>query len=101
MRRLVIFVLLGLVLAGLPQTATAGPGSHDRAREAVRSGQIRPLGEIIAGVTKRYPGRVVDVDLLQGPGRWVYRVKMLRRDGGVMVVDVDARSNRILSVRGR
>lgn len=50
-------------------------------------------------VRSRYRGRVMDVDLLNGR-RPVYRVKLLTRRGDVMLVMVDARSARIMSVRG-
>lgn len=101
MHRLLIFLVLIAVLAPVPQAAMAGHRGHDRARDAMRSGQIRPLGEILATVSARYPGKVLDVDLQQGRGRLVYRIKVLRRDGSVLLVAVDARTRRILSVRGR
>lgn len=80
---------------------SAAGSSHQRARDAVRSGQIRPLHDVLTMVKRRFPGRVLDADLQDRGGNPVYRVKMLTADGDVLSVLVDARSNRILGVRGR
>ena len=99
MRLLLVIAVLLFSVAGFPTASDAGHRGHDRARDAMRSGQIRPLDQILSVVTSRYPGRVVDVDLRRGR-RWVYRVKLLRRDGRVMWISVDARSGQILSAKG-
>lgn len=69
------------------------------ARDAVAAGEIRPLGEVLATVSRSFPGRALDVRLGGGRGAWVYRVKVLAADGTVVSVTVDARSGRIVGVR--
>lgn len=95
MRKL-IFALMAALVLGLALPANAA--DHNRARDAVRQQQIRPLGEVLAAVQSRYPGRVMDVQL--DSGRWVYSVKLLSPDGRVQVISVDARTARILNVQG-
>ncbi len=78
-----------------------GQGSaHQRARDAVQSGRIQPLQNVLAMVKRRFPGRVLDADLRDRGGTPVYSVKMLTPDGKVLSVSVDARNGRILGVRG-
>jgi hypothetical protein len=83
-------------MRGLP------PRSHqDDARNALRSGQVKPFGEIQAAVQSQLGAKVVGVDLREEPGRrFVYHVKAIDRYGQLLAVAVDAQSARILSVRG-
>ena len=55
------------------------------------------MSEVLSVVRSRFPGRVMDVNLVGGR---MYRVKVLTPSGEMMVVAVDARTARILSVRG-
>ena len=93
MRKPILVLMAALLLSG-----AAGAADHNRARDAVRQQQILPLGEGLAAVQGRYPGRVMDVQL--DSGRWVYLVKLLTQGGRVQVIAVDARTARILSVQG-
>lgn len=99
MRGFVLSIVFAIFFVLTAAQLGAAQSPQDRARDALRSGQIRPLNEVLSVVQSRYPGRVMDVDLQKGP-RWVYRVKLLTRGGDVMVVAVDARTTQILSVRG-
>jgi hypothetical protein len=72
-----------------------------QARDAVQRGEIRPLEEVTARVQQRYPGRLLDAQLRQARGRWIYHLKMLTRDGRVLRVAVDARTAQILGIAGR
>jgi hypothetical protein len=72
-----------------------------RARDAVQRGEIRSLEDVAARVQSRYPGRLLDARLDQNGARWVYRLKMLTREGRVLTIAVDARTAQILGVGGR
>ena len=93
MRKLILVLMAALLLSG-----AAAAADHNRARDAVRQKQIRPLGEVLAAGQGRYPWRVMDVQLESG--RWVDLVTLLAPDGRVQVIAVDARTARILSVQG-
>jgi hypothetical protein len=84
------------------QEGPAGRSSgQDRARRALREGQVLPLGDIMGIVSRRYPGKVLDADLVQDGRSLVYYLKVLNRQGRVTEVAVDGQSGRILGVRGR
>ena len=98
-------LVLALVFALLPafaEPASAAPRrDHDRARSAVREGQVRPLGEIMAQLRKRYPGRLLDAKLRKGGRRvpWLYEIRLLQPEGRVLALKVDARTGQVLGVR--
>ncbi|MDO5103739.1 MAG: PepSY domain-containing protein [Lautropia sp.] len=51
---------------------------HEAVRRAVMAGRYKPLVDILEMVQKKYPGRVLDVELEREPGgRHVYEVKLL------------------------
>ena len=76
---------------------------HDQARDAVRSGNILSLSIIRKAVSKEYPGRIVDVRLLV-PKReginYLYDVRVLTKAGKLLSVKVDAKSAKIVDVKG-
>ena len=80
------------------QRSTPGWGGRDRARDAVRRGEIVPLDRVMTKVQRRYPGRVLNVRL--DGRRLIYHLRMLTRRGRVLRIAVDARTADILSVRG-
>lgn len=77
---------------------------HDRTQDAVRTGTIRSLSEIRGEVRKRYNGRIVGVELYEnrmgGGPPWVYDVRVLNPRGNVVAVEMDARTGRVIMVRG-
>jgi uncharacterized membrane protein YkoI len=98
MRHLVSFALLalGAVLSPVPALAD---GDHDQARAALVAGEILPLPAILEGVGKSFPGSVLEVELERKRGRWIYRLKLLRADGSLLRLAVDARDGTILKRR--
>ncbi|WP_321397992.1 hypothetical protein [Emcibacter sp.] len=77
---------------------------HDRVQQAMRNGEIVSLRRIRATVLKSYPGRIVDVQLLELNNRavpYLYVVKILSEDGRVLDVTLNARDAAILRVQGR
>jgi uncharacterized membrane protein YkoI len=93
--------LAGLIALMLMGAAPARADSdQDRARAAVDAGEVKPLGQILKSVRQRYKGQVLDSQLLDEGGRPVYRVRLLTKDGKVLDIGVDAKSGRILDVRG-
>lgn len=93
---LLLAAVLSLGLAG-----PAGAGSEqDRARAAVRAGELRPLQDILPQIRRSLGGRVLDARIDErGKGRWVYRIKMLMPDGRVVALTVDGRTGDVLQVR--
>jgi uncharacterized membrane protein YkoI len=99
MRNAVASLLLLTAVAVSTADARAFSGSEqDSARQAVESGEIRSLKDILRGVRGQVDGQVLDTQLQESGGTYVYRVKVLGNDGRVRVLMVDARSGRVLQV---
>lgn len=103
--------LLPRVLSRLPVVALAaawlaapllahggrdGDHDHDRAREAVQSGQALPLADVLQRLAREQPGQVLEVELERHGERWVYEVTLLQAGGQVRKLLVDARTARVL-----
>lgn len=94
---------LGLVLAvalGIGLALADDHDDHERARAALAAGEILPLGEILARLAVDFPGDVLEVELEREDGRWVYETLVLRADGAVIELYVDAASAEVMEVEG-
>ncbi len=75
---------------------------QNEARQGVRSGELRPLGGVLAELRRRQPGRQLDAGIEDGPGgRPVYRVRWAAENGRRIDYIVDARTGAILAEEGR
>lgn len=91
-------LLLGLLHAGGARAGDAH--DHDRARQALESGEILPLRTILEQVERDYPGQVMEVDLEREDARWRYEIKVLRSDGALVKLVFDARDGKRLGGKG-
>src|SRR6185503_21295637 len=94
--------LLALLLLGVAAASEPVAAQPDRARNGVRSGEVRSLDQILNGIRRERPGNLADVE---GPnfgpyGEPHYRLKWLTPDGRVLWLDTDARTGRVLGVQG-
>jgi len=105
MRNLLGVVTAALILTQAAATAAVADEDHERAREALKAGEIRPLKEIVDDVQHRCGGKVIEVELDKTPGNghetWLYQLHMLMPTGNVLRLDVDAATTRILDVMGQ
>jgi uncharacterized membrane protein YkoI len=110
MRRCPFLIALAIGLAGTqpapgdtvhPQAHGDGweddDHSYDRARRAVRRGEILPMVRLLQALRTQIPGEVVDVELEREDGRWVYEFKIVDDKGWLREVYVDAQTGEILS----
>lgn len=81
--------------------AIASDKDHDRAREAVKAGQVMPLRAMLERLEREYPGQVLDVELEDEDGRLVYEVKLLQNDGRLVKLELDARTATVLRRKQR
>jgi uncharacterized membrane protein YkoI len=97
-RRLPSAVLLAclvcLVCAAHP--AVAGDDDHERARDAVRRGEILSLDELLRRVELRPGEQLLEVEVERDDGLWIYELELIGADGRVRELEVDARDGRIL-----
>lgn len=74
----------------------ADSDDHDRARQALESGEILPLTTVLERVNLDTPGRVLEVELDRKNEQWVYEIKFLRQGGSVIKLRVDASSGNVI-----
>jgi uncharacterized membrane protein YkoI len=96
-------IALTSLLAGalLTAPALASDRDHDRAREAVKAGQVMPLHSVLERLEREHPGQVLDVELEDEHGRLVYEVKLLQNDGRLVKLEIDARTATVLRRKER
>lgn len=78
-----------------------GKDDHDRARQAVLAGQVQPLPAVLERLQREVPGQVLEVELEQEHGLWIYEVKLLTPAGQLTKVKLDARTAEVLRVQSR
>lgn len=96
--------LLALLLCVAPTVGWPGDGrdqarDHDRARAALQAGEILPLPSVLERVARSHPGDVLEVELERGHEGWKYELKVLQRGGGVIKLELDARTGEVLRHR--
>jgi uncharacterized membrane protein YkoI len=102
--KLVMTLVMTLVVSGLLPALPAsahGDDDHERARAALRAGEVLPLATLLERLQRSHPGRVLEVELERDDGRWVYEVKLLRADGQLLKLALDARNGDVLSQRSK
>lgn len=91
-------LLAGALLAA---PAIASDKDHDRAREAVKAGQVMPLRTVLERLEREHPGQVLDVELEEEHGRLIYEVKLLQNDGRLLKLELDAKTATVLRRKNR
>jgi hypothetical protein len=94
------FVASFLLLALTPQdgvSASAAPALHQQelVRESVRQGHYVPLEQVLEDALRRYPGKLVEVELEDDDE---YEIEILGVDGIVMELEYDAITGKLLKI---
>ena len=88
-------------LAAILILSVVALGSFDASAQPFPRGnngqQMQPLNNILGNIRQQYPGQLSDVE---GPRNGRYLIKWLTPDGQVLELDVDARTGRVIGVRG-
>lgn len=71
---------------------------RDHVYEAVRRGEILPLPKLKALVLERWPGEIVALSVDRKHGRIRYEFRILRPDGRLTEIEVDAADGSVLEV---
>lgn len=96
LRHLTLALAITLVASG--GAANAGDDDdHERAREAMRRGELLALDDILA-MHMRPGDRLLEVDLDRKGRRWEYEIELLGSDGRVRELEVDGASGRLLDI---
>ena len=70
----------------------------EAARELLESGRILPLETILAEIAESVPGKLIETQLEYEDGRILYDLKILRPEGRVQEVEVDAATGEIIKI---
>lgn len=70
----------------------------DRLHDAVRRAEVMPLSALQAQIRRTFPGEIIGVELDEDDGRFIYEFKVLRHDGRVFEIEMDARDGRVLDI---
>ncbi len=92
---------LCLAAGGLVGAHADDRRDHDRARAALRAGEVMSLQAVLEKVQRSHPGEVLEVELEREDGRWVYELKLLQSGGRLLRLEVDARTAVVLKSRQR
>lgn len=93
--RLALSLASALAATGVPAW---DDDDHYEARWAVQSGLALPLAEILQRLDGRLDGDIIEVELDEDDGHYVYELKVITRSGRLLEVEVDARNARILEI---
>lgn len=97
----VVGVLLLSVAVGLPTPIEASTYlTTDQMRTARQNGDIKSLRWVLRQINPQYPGRMLDVALIQKQHQYIYKIKLLQPGGHLSVLWVDANNAEVLRVKG-
>lgn len=94
--RPLLCLALAAGLAAAP--AHAKDKDHEAARQALARKEILPITRILKIVEQHLPGDVLEVELEDDKGRFIYEVKVLGVNGRVREVEIDARTGAVLKI---
>ena len=69
---------------------------HDRALQAVRQGKALSLKALLERVPVLRQGQILEVELEQSHGRWLYEIKTLESGGRLVKHKLDAKTGELL-----
>ena len=93
-------VLLACSLLAAPVWAS-DRDDHERAMQAVQSGQVLPLTTVLERLGREHPGQVLEVELERDFGQWIYEIKLLSADGQLLKLKLDAGTAAVLGMKVR
>ena len=91
--------ICALVCSLLVTSPAVWASDQDRARAALQAGQVLPLKTVLERLEGTHPGQVLEVELEQDGGRWIYEVKLLEPGGRLAKLKLDARTAELLPSR--
>ena len=90
------------LLGGLGTTpAWSRDDDHERALQAVQAGQVLPLRSVLERLEREHPGQVLEVELEDDNGRWLYEIKLLQAGGQRIKLELDAKTGAVLRRKNR
>ncbi len=85
-------LLIGLAMSHL----TLADSDHYEARRLMESGAILPLETVLESVQQQRNGRILEVELDEKEGRYIYEIELLDKTGRVWEMKIDALTGDLL-----
>ncbi|MBB4347033.1 MULTISPECIES: PepSY domain-containing protein [Rhizobiaceae] len=98
LKRLTALALLSALVFTAPPSKGDDNHDLDRLRDAVNRGEVMPLSALQEEVRRAFPGEIIRVKLDEDDGRFIYEFKVLRSNGRLVEIEMDARDGRVLDV---
>lgn len=83
-----------------PGTDVEFDEDQDEVFAAVQRGYVRPFSEMYAAVERDLHGRIIEVELEEDHGLWVYELK-LNHNNNIIEVEYNAQTFEMLEIKGR
>lgn len=98
--------VLGLISVGATTNVLANNHhkhhKHEQVRQAFATGQVMSLKDVLSKAEQEFPGEVIEIEFEKGRNdNFVYDIKMLREDGNLMKLKVDATNADVLKTKTR
>lgn len=71
---------------------------QDCALQALKSGEIRPLTDVLAVARDKLPGEIIKVELDRDDGVWVYEIKVLTDSGKRREIEINAQTLAVIKI---
>ncbi len=98
LNRLLPFAFLSALVLAAPQARADDDDDLDRLRDAVNRGEVMPLSALQDEVRRAFPGEIIRVKLDEDDGRFIYEFKVLKANGRLVEIEMDAKDGRVLDV---
>jgi len=100
--RSIALTLLCVHLAWPGTAAASDAPDHEQARQAMVRGDVLPLKRVMEHLERQRPGgHILEIELEQNDGRWVYEIKQLEAGGQLVKVKLNAQTGELLEVKQR
>ena len=97
MKMTLLFLVLAVGMINSP--AQAGKDiDHDQIRELVKRGELLSLETILGLYPEKQYGKLLDLETELEHGTVIYKLKLLRADGRVTELEIDARNGSLLKL---
>lgn len=89
-------LILSMLLTLAPFIAALADSDHHEARRLVESGSILPLTQVLELIPDQWSGRILEVELEDKRGGYLYEIELLDSQGIVWELKIDAVTGNIL-----
>ena len=94
-RKTILTSMAAIIMISCP-FVTFSEVDIDEIRDLRRSGQLVTLESLIVQVRNDYPGEILEIELDDEDGRYIYEVEVIGEDGSEIELEIDAGTGEVL-----